>query len=104
MKRSAFGQKEMQSSSSSKKPFSPPWIKKEHKNAKEDSAQKKCQGFCWARTPTNNGKFKSPSMSLDEHTNDVPHPDIRGTVLGLHGVNDAKKVNFRPNHCTRKHL
>ncbi|KAI8572328.1 hypothetical protein RHMOL_Rhmol01G0189500 [Rhododendron molle] len=89
MKRSAFGQKEMQSSSFSKKPFSPPRIKEEHKNAKKNSAQKKCLGCRCARTATNNGKFKSPSMSLDEQTDDVPRPDIRGTILGLHGVDGA---------------
>ncbi|KAI8572333.1 hypothetical protein RHMOL_Rhmol01G0190000 [Rhododendron molle] len=80
----------MQTSSSSKKSFSPPRIKEEQKKAKNDSAQKKCLGCRCARTPTNNGKFKSPSMSLDEHTDDVPRPDIRGTVLGLHGVDGAE--------------
>ncbi|KAI8572330.1 hypothetical protein RHMOL_Rhmol01G0189700 [Rhododendron molle] len=94
----------MQSSSSSKKPFSPPRIKEEHKNAKKDSAQKKHLGCRFARAPTNNGIFKSPSMSLDKHTDDVPLPNIWGTILGLHGVDGAKKVNFRLNHCARKHL
>ncbi|KAE9452961.1 hypothetical protein C3L33_15135, partial [Rhododendron williamsianum] len=78
------------SSSSSNKPFSPPRIKGEHKKAKKDSAQRKRLGCRCARTPTNNGKFKSPSMSLDEHTDDVPRLAIRGTVLGLPGVDGAE--------------
>ncbi|KAG5527880.1 hypothetical protein RHGRI_028719 [Rhododendron griersonianum] len=89
----------MQSSSPSKKPFSPPRIKEEHKKAKKDSAQRKRLGCHCARTPTKNAKFKSPSLSLDEHTDDVPRPAIRGTVLGPLRLDDTEgKLQTQPLH------